>query len=411
LLFAFCYLVLQLIPAYLDLANVIPFTGVVGGWYMDAWSASVPWIGQHILHVKAPFRLTGSSDSMFSWVETLCFLVLSLVVALAWALLDRRRSRYARLYEALRVFVRIGLGSILIGYGVSKVIPSQFPPPPLSRLVQPFGDASPMGLLWTFMGASIPYGVFAGSLELASGLLLLFRRTVTLGALIGIAVLTNVVMLNFCFDVPVKLLSLNLLAMALFLAASDLRRLFDLLVLHRPVTPRADPPFFQRRSLRIVALVLEGVVALGFTGLQLRAGQEYLKLSEAFAQTPLYGIWRVDDLLIDGRARDAQTADTLQWQNVVFDFSGVMAVQSPNESRRPYSLALDAVHRTMALTWPPDPKWKSVLTYARPAPDHLTMAGTFDGHPIQASLHLVDASKIPLVSRGFRWVSEGPYNR
>jgi hypothetical protein len=408
--FAFCYLILQLIPAYLDLLNSIPHADI-GGWYMDLWSAAVPWIGLHVLHVKAPFNLTGSSDSMFGWVETLCFLALSLAVALIWTLLDRRRTQYARLYDGLRVFVRIGLGIVMIGYGASKVVPTQFPRPPLSRLMQPFGDASPMGLLWTFMGASIPYSIFSGLLELASGVSLLFRRTATLGALVATAVLTNVVALNFCYDVPVKLLSAHLLAYAVFLAAPDLRRLWDLLVLRRPVVPRADRPFFHRRWARIAALALQGVMAVGYTGDQMYNGYQYWKLYEGSVQTPLYGIWRVDDLRIDGHGRDAQTADGLRWQNLIFDFPGVMAVQSPNESRRPYTLELDAVRKTLALTWPPDPKWKSLLSYGQPAPDHLTMAGMFDGHRVQASLHLVDSAKIPLVSRPFRWVSPSPYNR
>ena len=408
--FAFCYLILQLIPAYLDLLNSLPHADI-GGWYMDLWSASVPWIGRHVLHVKAPHNLTGSSDSMFDWVETLCFLALSLAVAVVWTLFDRRRTQYTRLYEALRVFVRIGLGIILIGYGASKVVPTQFPRPPLSRLMQPFGDASPMGLLWTFMGASIPYSIFSGTLELLAGVLLLFRRTATLGALAAVAVLTNVVALNFCYDVPVKLLSSHLLLFALFLAAPDLRRLWDLLVLRRTVVLRAGRPFFHRRWARIAALALQGVVAVGFTGYQLKMGYEYWKLYEGAVQTPLYGIWRVDDLSIDGQGRDAQTADGLRWQNLIFDFPGVMAVQSPNESRRPYTLELDAARKTLALTWPPDPKWKSVLSYGQPAPDRLTVAGMFDGHRLEASLHLVDGAKIPLVSRPFRWVSESPYNR
>ncbi len=408
--FVFCYLALQLIPAYLDLLNSLPHADI-GGWYMDLWSAGVPWIASHILQVKAPFRLTGSSDSMFSWVEVLCFLVLSLAVAAIWTFVDRLRNRDARLYQALRVFVRIGLAVILIGYGASKVVPTQFPRPPLSRLMQPFGDASPMGLLWTFMGASIPYSIFSGTLELLAGVLLLFRRTAGLGALAAIAVLTNVVALNFCYDVPVKLLSSHLLLIALFLAAPDLRRLWDLLVLHRPVVPRADRPFFHRRWARVTALILEAAVAVGYSGDQMVTGYQYWKLYESAVQTPLYGIWRVDDLLIDGHGRDAQTADGLRWQNLIFDFPGVMAVQSPNESRRPYTLELDAARRTLALTWPPEPQWKSVLSYGQPAPDRLTVAGMFDGHRVEASLHLVDSSKLPLVSRKFRWVSESQYNR
>jgi hypothetical protein len=47
----------------------------------------------------------------------------------------------------------------------------------------------------------------------------------------------NVVMFNFSYDIPVKLFSLNLLAMALFLAAPEVRTLADLLVPNRPTLP------------------------------------------------------------------------------------------------------------------------------------------------------------------------------
>jgi hypothetical protein len=76
----------------------------------------------------------------------------------------------------------------MIGYGAAKVISSQFPPPTLDRLMQPYGDSSPMGLLWTFMGASEPYTMFVGFAEMISGILLFPRKTSTLGALMSVGV-------------------------------------------------------------------------------------------------------------------------------------------------------------------------------------------------------------------------------
>ncbi|MFY9224894.1 MAG: hypothetical protein WAQ98_19635, partial [Blastocatellia bacterium] len=72
---------------------------------------------------------------------------------------------------------------------------------PLDRLIQPFGDASPMGLAWTFMGASYSYNFFAGMGEMLAGFLLIFPQTATLGALVAIGVISNIVMLNFSYDI------------------------------------------------------------------------------------------------------------------------------------------------------------------------------------------------------------------
>src|SRR5947199_1204250 len=106
----------------------------------------------------------------------------------------------------------------MLSFGAYKVIKSQFPAPSLDRLLEPYGDSSPMGLLWTFMGASKAYTIFGGFAEMLGGALLTVRRTTLLGALVCIGVITNIVMLNFSYDVPVKLYSTHLLLMAIFLA-------------------------------------------------------------------------------------------------------------------------------------------------------------------------------------------------
>jgi hypothetical protein len=217
-------------------------------------------------------------------------------------------------------------------------------------------------------------------------------------------------MLNFCYDVPVKLFSVHLLAMAVLLAVPDLGRLAGLLVLRRPVAPAADRPFFRRRRWQITALVVEGALAVGFTAYILHMGYDTLKTVYNRPRSPLDGIWSVDDLKIDGRARDARTAEDLQWRRLVFDYPTVMAIQSSSDSRRQYLLKLDAVHKTLALNKRGDPRWKSALTYGQPAADRLTLEGTFDGHRIQASLHHADSPKFLLMSRGFHWINAVPFN-
>ena len=131
----------------------------------------------------------------------------------------------------------------MISYGAVKVIKSQFPDPSLARLMQTYGDSSPMGLLWTFMGASKSYNIFTGGVECLGGFLLFIPRLTTLGALVSIGALANIFMLNMSYDVPVKLYSFHLLLMAVVLAAPDLRRLCRLLSVSRqecssqPISP------------------------------------------------------------------------------------------------------------------------------------------------------------------------------
>ena len=410
--FAFSYLGLYLLPTILGILSLIPYAGILGGWYYQIWGALVPWVGKNLFHTTAASHPTGSGDSMFSWVEVFCYLALAVLATLVWTVLDRKRTHYTRLYEWLRVYVRFGLGVTMISYGAFKVIPSQFPHPSLDRLLQSIGDSSPMGILWTFMGASKPYNVFAGLAELVGGALLIFRRTMRLGALVCIAAMTNVVMLNFCYDVPVKQYSAHLLLMAIFLAAPDLRRLADLLVFNRPVPPAVDPPLFRfrRRWSRSAVLALEAVFLLGITAYDLNTSYEQYRDYNNVAAQPLRGIWAVDELAVDGQVRPPVVTDDSRWRYVVFDYSNLFSILPMDNTRQRYFLAMDAGKRTLALTRRGDPAWKATLFYQQPAPGRLTLEGALDGKQVRASLHRVQEPSFTLKTRGFHWVSEYPFN-
>ncbi|HEY0554193.1 MAG TPA: hypothetical protein VGG20_07995 [Thermoanaerobaculia bacterium] len=408
--FGFTYLFLYLLSTFLLLLAFIPAAESVVGWYFELWSVLVPWIARHLFQATALPHSTGSGDSLYRWMQVACFATLAALVALVWTLVDRKRKSYPRLYEGLRLYVRLGLGMTMMQYGAFKIIPSQFPHPSLDRLLQSIGDSSPMGILWTFMGASASYTIFAGLTEWIGGALLLFRRTARLGALVSIAALTNVVVLNFCYDVPVKQYSVHLLAMAVFLAAPDLRRLADLLVLNRHVPPADDRPLFRRQWLQLGGMALEMILLVGFTWYALDLSYQQYR-SFGAASLPLHGIWEVDELVVGGEVRPLVVTDASRWRYVVFDYSDLFSILPMNNSRQRYVVELNEAKKTLALTKRYDPAWKSTLTYQQPGPALLTLDGTFDGKPVRASLHRIEASKSLLVTRGFHWVSEYPFNR
>jgi hypothetical protein len=408
--FVFSYLGLYLFPTFLSLLGYIPSGGALVSGYMGLWKAIVPWVGKRLFHVDITVFPNGSGDTTYNYVEVVCYAAVAALAALVWTLLDRRRPDYARLHEWLRVYVRFGLGMTMIEYGASKVIPTQFSSPSLGRLMQPFGNASPMGLLWTFMGASAAYTIFAGLSEMLGGLL--GRRTTLLGALVCMGVLINVVMLNFCYDVPVKLYSSHLLAMAFFLAAPDLRRLADLLVFNRRTEPAAVRPLFKRCWLHRGALVLRAVFLVGLAALALYETYGlYKQYGAAAPKSPLYGIWNVDSFETDGQVRPPLLTDESRWRRVLFDHADAIGIQRMDDSRQGYEMKLDPAKRTLALTRYDDPKWRSLFSYQQPEPGRLVMEGTFDGHKVRAALHHTDPRKLLLVKRGFHWINEYPLNR
>jgi hypothetical protein len=76
-----------------------------------------------------------------------------------------------------------------------------------------------------------------------------------------------------------------------------------------------------------------------------------------------------------------------------------------------YGATIDTVKRTLSLTKATDSTWKATLAYQRPSPTRLSLEGDVDGKHIQMAMTLHDLTKFLLVSRGFNWVQEQPFNR
>jgi hypothetical protein len=402
--FVCSYFFLYTFPFPLD---YIPYVDVTTQKYHELWRALVTWVAKQMFGADVTLRANGSGDSAFGYVQVFCYLVFAVVAALVWSLLDRKRRNYARLHEWLRTYVRYFLAAAMVTYGGIKVIPTQFPAPPLDRLLQPFGDASPMGLLWTFMGASKAYQIFSGAGEMLGGLLLLGRRTTLLGALVCIGVVGNVVMLNFGYDVPVKLYSSHLFLMAVFLIAPELRRLADFFLFNRAAAPAEVRPLFRRVWLHRAALACGTVPVLFLAGQALFTSYQDLHAP----RSPLYGIWNVEELSIDGQAQPALTSDESRWRRVVFDSPYRLAIQLASQHRIRYNLNLNPQKRLLELTKREDPKWKSALSYERAGPGLLVLRGTLDGRKILARLRLDAKPDFLLVNRGFHWINEYPFNR
>ncbi|HEY7216374.1 MAG TPA: hypothetical protein VIC28_17265, partial [Thermoanaerobaculia bacterium] len=385
----------------------IPFVGVATAKYYELLRVLVTWVARHVFQVDVTLLANGSGDSTFNYVQLFCFLVLAATATLVWSLLDRKRRNYARLHEWLRVLVRLSLATAMVTYGGIKLIPTQFPAPPLDRLLQPFGDASPMGLLWTFIGASKAYQSFSGAAEMLGGLLLIGRRTTLLGALVSIGVVGNVVMLNFSYDVPVKLYSAHLFLMAVFLVAPDLRRLADFFLFNRTPAPAETRPLFRRVWLNRVVMACCAALVLYTAGEALY----YSYQSLIAPKSPLYGIWNVEEVVIDGQAQRAPALDESRWRRVVFDSPSRLAIQLANQHRIRYNLNLNPQKRLLELTKREDPKWKSTLSYERLGADRLVLAGKLDGRQVRVSLRLDAQPDFLLVNRGFHWINEYPFNR
>jgi len=389
------------------------------------------WTAAHIFHVNAPLSFywvgnSGSSDTMFAWVMTFCLLVIATAATVVWSLLDRNRENYAELHKWFRLFLRFALAGQMIAYGMVKVIPVQMAYPSLTRLLQPFGTYSPMGVLWNSMGSAPVYEIFAGCAEVAAGLLLIVPRTATLGALISLADMIQVFMLNMTYDVPVKLFTFHLILLSCFLLAPDFSRLVRFLLLNRATMPSTQAQLFRSVRANRIALAAQIIFGLWLVGVYCHYSLGVWSTRGGGRPLPaLYGIWEVKQMSIDEQPRPPLLTDSTRWRRAIFDFpnrscaalythipvihaesSLCMTFQRTDESFVPYGASVNLPERTLALTKSDDKNWTASFTFQRPAGNQLILDGRMDNHQVHMELQLTDRNSFLLVSRGFHWTQE-----
>lgn len=380
----------------------------------DALRFAAPWIGRHVLGLPVALQpLRSSGDSAADWIAAGSCAAGAFAAAAAWASLQRARPWDDWLAAALRIALRLVLADAMLGYGLGKVLPPrQFIPPGAWRLLEPLNEFSPMGLLWTFMGFSPAYTIFGGLAEVFAGILLLFPRTAPLGALATIGVMTNVVMLNFCYDIPVKLYSSHLLAMALWILAPDARRLACVLVLNRP-TDAAPPPQWPRAWMRRAAIAVQ-VLAIAYIAwgeVKTARSKAERSADQRNARVEWQGIWRVERMAREGQAVPPTLSNPECWLWVAVEGNGAVIARTLTDGRLRLGIIKRGATPTRFMIDAGEAQdGPAPIDVRTLAPDQVEWRGQLAGKETHLTLRRVDPAQL-MINRGFHWVQEMPVNR
>ncbi len=372
------------------------------------WNEPIVWLGKKLFDIEITVLPNGSGDTTWNYIQVLLFAMISVAGTLIWSIVDRHRPDHRKLYFWLTVLVRYYLAGTMISYGMFKIIKTQFPFPYLGRLVEPYGDSSPMGLLWTFMGYSTAYNFFTGMAEAVGGFLLFFRKTRLLGALICITVMSNVVMLNFTYDVPVKLFSLHLLFMAIFLTVPDAKRLLDFFILNRqPGTVEIAPLWKGTKWFYPYAILKMLFVGYVVISLIIAVSGYHKQLSGTNAE--LYGIYEVEKYAINGDTLPVLQNDTKRWKRILVERSGWGSIEYMDQAKIYYRFGADTLNGKVSIL---SQDSSTVYSFAhKRSGERFYWQGGNKSDSIFLSVKRKDPSEFLLVNRGFNWINEYPFNR
>lgn len=195
-------------------------------------------------------------------VAAISFGLLVTVATAAWP-----PARRDRLFRGLEVLLRYGLAFLFVFFGMAKLYPGQFHM--YNRdLDMTLAELPARRLAWRFLGYSSLYNGFVAITELLAGTLLCFHRTVALGSVVGLAVMANVVVIDYAFGIrgPLPVAAMMLVTCILLLTAfPDYLRA---LLLHSPIRDSSGPVPAPHRpiwSVIILAAMLGITIHYGVT--------------------------------------------------------------------------------------------------------------------------------------------------
>jgi hypothetical protein len=417
IIFRFFFIYFLLSTALWQIFEFIPGLSAITFLINDAFVPVVTFFNDHLLHVKDKLNIDGggSGDTSYAWAYFYTSILLAVLGTLLWTALERKPKNYQKLDWFLKNTLRYYLVIVAFLYGTIKLFAMQMPEPDLSQLATPLGDYLPMRLSWMFFGYAAPYQIFSGVMEMLVAILLLYRRTIVMGLLMGFGVFLNVFVLNLCFDIPVKIFSMHLVIYCLYLILSDAGHFTSFFWSNIPSGKLTSYDFIAtNKFFKVSRIIIKVFVILFFGVFCLYQSWEY---KQEFGQTKVQkpikpGIYYVKNLKINNVEIPISFSDDKLWKDVIFQKDGRGSVATTDTlfrqsyNRGYFSYTVKPKENKLILTQPGNDK-KVILEshYKITSSNSLQIRGKIKNDSIVFDMEKTNR-KFQLAEKQFHWISE-----
>lgn len=382
----------------------LPFSFHIFSWQTQLTQALFGRLTSVIAHQVLGISNLGNqiaSDTIQMYVLVAVLAIGGLWVAIMAAFFGKWQIKRSQALAWARLILHYYLALLLLKYGFDKVFKVQFYLPEPNTLYTPLGQLSKDILFWSTMGLSYGYTIFAGVLEVLAGALILFRKTRTLGLLVAIGILGNVVAINFGFDISVKVYSLFLFFLALLLSSPQWMRLYQFLVLQHTTqlkpTPQVLASLPKPQKWRTVVKSL--VVALLLTETLLPYIQAGNFNDDTYPRPLLHGAYEVVKVSLDQQSIPLQQSPI---KRVFIHRRGFIIFQDGQAHMRDFRLQVDTTQQQLELTGYQQEQMRMGYHYHK-TDSTLTLQYTEQGQAIKLTTKALNWRKLPAIQPQFHW--------
>jgi hypothetical protein len=393
----FLFLCILFIPFPFHWIHFQPFiTGVIFGKLIGIIAAS--FFGIYLKNIGV------YSDSTSMYVLALLLFILSVIISFLLMNFSRWQKYRVKVFSSFYLLFCYYLIVILLKYGLDKIFKSQFYLPEPNILYTQLGQVDKDLLYWTSMGTSRLYNIFTGLVEVFAALLLIFKKTRVAGLLLASASLTQVVAVNFSFDISVKLYSLFLLCLSMYLLAPYSRRLYYSLFTQKEIPGMLHGEGIALTRNLFVPVFIKSFIALFifFESLYpyIRSGN----FNDDNAKRPyLHGAYEVKQVIA---ANTILTEDNYPVKRFFIHRSGYIIFQNQKDEMQDFSLSYDTVAHFLVVK---DYQLRqAILKYEYKAADSILALQYFNnGREYQLFGKAQDWRKLPVLQKSFHWTVDG----
>ncbi|MES2284424.1 MAG: hypothetical protein V4547_01965 [Bacteroidota bacterium] len=381
----------------------------IGQYLSSYFEVLVKWFGENVFHFKRTYTSKLVSDSTGLYIHVFSVFIISVLISVTWTIIDTHRNNHDKLKYWFKVIISYYLSMQLFEYGFNKLFKYQFYLPEPNTLFTPIGGLSPDILYWSTMGASYSYTVFMGLLEIIPAILLLFKRTRLLGAIIAMGILINITMINFGFDISVKVYSCFLLFLSIVIVSPDLKKIFSFFILNKQVITNEWEPkinskkrilFYSTFKSLVIGLILVDTLSVYFMT---------NNFNDDKAQRPfLHGAYNVEIFVKNNDTLAPLQTDKYRLKRVFIHREGYLITQSMNDEMQDYKLRYEIISNKLILE--SYDSSKITLDYIYNKKDStLFLSGRVYNDSIKIYSKQIDLGKLPIFQQNFHWTIDS-YN-
>lgn len=381
-------------------------------------NTAVNYFNTNLLHYRENLvNLNNSDDTSFRFVQILLYILIAVIGTVIWSVIDRNKKSYNTANYILKNSLRYFISLVSFFYGSVKVFGLQMAYPTITEMATPLGDLTSAQLAWLYVGYSPVYQIFLGLAEVTVGILLLYRRTVTLGLITAFGVYINVMMINLNYDIVVKMFSVNLVVMAGYLLITDAGRLANFFMFNKPgtVCVSYDTVFPVKKSHKVLRILIKAVFILYavslFTGYNTIRNNEKAR-TENFIRPIAYGKYAVTALIKNGDTVPVLANDSLVWKDFIFEKDRTFVSVNTTDTifARAFNRGLfyykaDTIKQTLACYRRIKGRKVNLYTFKYTIPDtnHVELRTTLRSDTIYLRLTKSD-KKFKLAENSFNWL-------